>query len=109
MSDTAHIPVRLANGKVVCSGCERPVHTVAQGPSRPKRSKVVIYEPVGEEGELEDLLTQLVERYQTIWPDILSEVGVRHWRYKALHFALYSLLTASPDVAARLLPSEKGA
>lgn len=69
----------------------------------------MIYEPVGEEGELEDLLTQLVERYQQIWPDELSEVGSRHWRYKALHFGLYSLLTAPEDVISRLLPSETGA
>lgn len=101
--------MKLTNGRVVCSGCNRPVHTVAQGSSRPKRSKVVIYEPHGEEGELDDLLEQLVARYQKVWPDELSEAGVRFWRYKALHFALYSLITASPDVVSRLLPSEKGA
>ena len=82
---------------------------MVQGSSRPKRSKVVIYEPHGEEGVLDDLLEQLVETYQEVWPDELSEVGSRHWRYKALHFALYSLTTAPPDVISRLLPSEKGA
>lgn len=85
------------------------MHTVVQGPSRPKRSKVVIYEPHGEEGELDMLLEQLVNMYKEIWPDELSEVGEKFWRYKALHFALYSLTTAPPDVAARLLPSERGA
>ena len=84
------------------------MHSVAQGSSRPKRSKVVIYEPHGEDGTLDELLEQLVEKYQSIWPDELSEVGSRHWRYKALHFAIYSLVTAPPDVAARLLPSEQG-
>lgn len=69
----------------------------------------MIYEPHGEEGELDDLLEQMVEKYKSVWPDELSEVGSRHWRYKALHFALYSLVTASPDVASRLLPSEYGA
>lgn len=106
---TNHSPVHLTNGKIVCSGCNRPVHTVVQGPSRPKRSKVVVYEPAGEEGELEGLLDQLVERYQRVWPDELSEVGSRHWRYKALHFALYSLLTAPEEVVSRLLPTETGA
>lgn len=80
-----------------------------QGSSRPKRSKIVVYEPHGEEGVLEDLLEQLVSRYQHVWPDQLSEVGSRHWRYKVLHFAAYSLLTAPHDVVKRLLPSEKGA
>ena len=82
---------------------------MVQGSSRPKRSKVVIYEPHGEEGVLDDLLKQLVEMYKQVWPDELSEAGERHWRYKALHAALYSLVTASPDVISRLLPSERGA
>lgn len=106
---TNHSPVRLSNGRLVCSGCNRPVHTVAQGSARPKRSKVVVYEPHGEEGVLEDLLDQLVARYQKAWPDLLSEAGSRHWRYKSLAFALYALVTAPDEVAKRLLPSETGA
>lgn len=106
---TNHAPVRLSNGKIVCTGCNRPVHTVAQGSARPKRSKLVIYEPTGEEGELDGLLDQLVEKYMRVWPDELSEVGSRFWRYKALHFALYSLVTAPDEIATRLLPSETGA
>jgi hypothetical protein len=103
-----HTPVSLSNGEVVCSGCNRPLRKVVQASPGRKRSRVIVYEPPGEEGELEDLLAQLVERYKRVWPDTLSEVGERHWRYKALHFGLHALVTAPSDVADRLMPTEVG-
>jgi hypothetical protein len=68
--------------------------------------------PPGEEGVLEDLLIQFVERFKPRWAgqgQDIPEIGQRHWKYIALSHGLYALVTAPEDVAARLLPSEIGA
>jgi hypothetical protein len=54
-----------------------------------------------EEGELDGMLEQIVERYKEVWPDLLP-VSDSHWRYRCLHLALYHVLTLN------LTPAEEG-
>jgi hypothetical protein len=63
----------------------------------------VITIPAEEEGALEEMLVQLVEKYEPLWPDTFAGVGERMWLYRAVHFAVYSALTAN------LVPAEEGA
>jgi len=100
-----------------CPSCGQKIKETAttDESTRPKRAKLVISVPLGEEGVLDDLLIQFVERFKPMWDaplegsgSELPQVGDRHWKYMALHHGLYALLTADEDTAARLLPSEIG-
>lgn len=101
----AHAP------REICEACRRPLPRVAPDSPVAKRSRFSVAEPRGEEGTLEDLAIQLVERYGDAWPEDLAEqrrgvglvqVGAPGWRYRALHFAMYAALTLNIE------PSEEG-
>lgn len=87
-----------------CDSCGRPLpNEESDAPTGPKKQRVNLVVPIGEEGVLEDLLEQLVEKYQSVWPDDLGPVGAAGWKYRAVSFAAYAALTAN------LEPSEVGA
>ena len=93
-----------------CPTCNRPLKT-HEGPTGQPRKRLSIAIPPGEEGVLDDLLIQFVERFKPRWAgadEPMPEIGERHWKYIALHHGLYTLVTASEEVAAQLLPSEIG-
>ena len=92
-----------------CPTCDRPLKT-HDGPSGPPRKRLTISIPPGEEGVLEDLLIQFVERFKPKWEgdEPMPNVGDRHWKYIALHHGLYALVTAPDELADRLMPSEIG-
>jgi hypothetical protein len=92
-----------------CPTCDRPLKT-HDGPSGPPRKRFTVSIPPGEEGVLEDLLVQFVERFKPLWEmdDPMPGVGDRHWKYVALHYGLYCLVTADGDTAQRLMPAEIG-
>lgn len=96
-----------------CPGCGRTVpkekSDAAAGP-RGERWSITV--PPGEEGILEEMLVDLVEKYEEAWPlqaramrDSvgLEVVGGRRWKYYALHFAVYACLNV-PGLA----PVEEG-
>lgn len=93
-----------------CPTCNRPIKPDHEGPTGPPRKRLSISIPPGEEGVLEDLLVQFVERFKPKWGDggDFPDIGERHWKYMALHHGLYALVTAPDEVADRLLPSEIG-
>lgn len=97
-----------------CPTCNRPIPAekeTHEGPTGPPRKRMNIAIPPGEEGVLEDLLIQFVERFKPRWAgqeDDMPEIGQRHWKYIALHHGLYSLVTAPDEVADLLLPAEIG-
>lgn len=92
-----------------CTNCRRPVPKVKpDAPVGPKRSKVTITEPLGEEGTFDELLIQVVDRVKADWPDQLGPVGSEFWRYKALHWLMFAFLNAPPSVQRELLPNEEG-
>lgn len=92
-----------------CPTCDRPIST-HEGPSGPPRKRLTISIPPGEEGVLEDLMIQFVEKFRPAWEmdEPMPNVGERHWKYISLHYALYSLVTAPPELSAQLMPSEIG-
>jgi hypothetical protein len=94
-----------------CPACNQKIKHEHEGETGPPRQRLTVSIPPGEEGVLEDLLIQFVERFKPRWEggDPMPGVGERHWKYISLHHALYALVTASDDVADRLLPSEIGA
>lgn len=91
-----------------CPTCNRKVPHVHQKEPGPKQARFTVLEPGPEAGTLDDLLCQLVEKFQDVWPEDLGRLGDKGWRYRALHFGLYALVTAPHDVAVRLIPSEEG-
>lgn len=95
----------------VCPTCKRPVKPEHEGPAGPPRKRFSVSVPPGEDGVLDDLMIQFVERFQPAWAAgvEMPPIGARHWKYIALHHLLYSVVTASPEVAAGLLPAEVGA
>lgn len=86
-----------------CPACHRRVPAVRKdAPTSPKRDRLAIPVPIGEEGVLEDLMIQVVEKYADAWPEDarsardgvgLALVGESAWKYRVLHFALYAALT----------------
>lgn len=86
-----------------CYGCHRKVpQKAADAKPGPRRSVVSIHEPHGEEGTLEALMIDVVDKYKEQWPRDhaamragvgLEVVGGRSWRYYATHFCLYAVLT----------------
>lgn len=90
-----------------CPACGRKLPHEHEGPVPPRRERITISVPKGEEGVVDELLIQLVERYKDAWGD-MPGVGERHWKYVAIHHALYSLVTASNQALELLLPSEEG-
>lgn len=91
-----------------CPTCNRKMPHVHNKEPGPKQARFTVLEPPGEGGTLDELLVQLVERYQEVWPEDLGRLGDKGWRYRALHFGLYTLVTAPASVAQKLLPSEEG-
>lgn len=88
-----------------CSECGRPLpHEPSDAPVR-KRSIVAISEPKGEEGTLVDLMEQVAVLYGAAG---LRPPGEPTWKYGVVHFALFSVLQAPPDIRERLIPSEEG-
>lgn len=95
-----------------CYACHRPVPKVKKDDrTGPIRSTVTIREPRGEEGVLDDLMIQVVDKYQDEWPRDhaamraglgLEVVGGRAWKYYVVQWCLYMALTL--DVK----PSEEG-
>jgi hypothetical protein len=66
------------------------------------RDRITVTVPTGEEGTLDEMLIQLVDKYADAWPEDaksmregvgLALVGERSWKYRALHFAVYAALT----------------
>lgn len=96
-----------------CPACERPVPKVKSDDQHgPRREVLSLHIPKGEEGELENMLIALVDKYKEEWPRDyaamrngvgLELVGGRSWKYFAVHFAVYAALTV-PGLA----PVEEG-
>lgn len=89
---------------VECPGCQRTIPKVkADSMTGPGRARFVAAIPAGQEDVLDDLLVQIVTKYQEQWPlDYaamrngvgLEVVGGRAWKWYALHFAAYAVLMA---------------
>jgi hypothetical protein len=96
-----------------CAVCERPFpKQKSDDATGPRREVLSISIPKGEEGELEQMLIQLVDKYQEQWPRDyaamrqsvgLEVVGGRSWKYYAVHFSVYACLNV-PGLA----PTEEG-
>lgn len=96
-----------------CPACHRKVPKQASDEAAGRtRDRISVSVPVGEEGVLDDLMIQLVEKYAEEWPEDAAAaregvglvlVGERAWKYRALHFAVYAALTLD------IKPSEVGA
>lgn len=85
----------------VCPSCNRPLPKErSDSPSRRKRFSVAV--PEGEEGVLDELLIEIVERYESAVPEF-KEIGTPGWKYPPLAWALYHVVTLD------LKPSEEGA
>lgn len=91
-----------------CPACHRKVPKVHDKPPTKRQTRFSVAEPVGEEGLLDEMLVQWQEAVQARWPEEVGELGAAGWRYRALHFGLYALTTASPEVLDQMLPSEVG-
>jgi len=85
-----------------CPTCKRPLPKERSDAPIKRRSRLTLTPPPGEEGILEDLLIQLVEKYEEAWPEDaaamregigLVDVGQPFWMYRAMHFAAYAALT----------------
>lgn len=85
-----------------CPSCHRKVPTKKKD-DKPgaRRSVVHIHEPKGEEGTLESLMIQVIDKYQEAWPREFADardgigldvVGATSWKYFVVHFALYAIL-----------------
>lgn len=85
-----------------CPSCHRKVPVKKpDDKTGPRRSVIHVNEPKGQEGTLEDLMIQVVDKYKEQWPreyaDMragigLDVVGALNWRFHVLHFALYAVL-----------------
>jgi hypothetical protein len=86
----------------LCPTCQRTIPKVQSddNPGR-KRQVVSVSVPHGEEGALEELMIQVVDKYKEAWPREyaamrqqvgLVNVGQRSWKYFVLHFALFAVL-----------------
>lgn len=88
----------------VCPTCDRKVPHTHDKPPGPKRTRFSVAVPPGEEGILDELLVQLVEKMKGRWPDGgTMELGDQGWRYRAVHYAITMVVMDD-----RLLPSEVG-
>lgn len=86
-----------------CPTCGRKVPKVqADAPHGSRREVMSLAVPKGEEGVLEGMLIQLVDKYREAWPRDyaamrdsvgLEVVGGRSWKYFCLHWAVYACLT----------------
>ena len=89
-------------GGETCYGCGRKVpEKKSDDRPGPTRSVVSIHEPAGEEGTLEMLMINLVEKFREQFPLEHDEmkrtvglevIGGTSWKYHAVHFALYACL-----------------
>lgn len=96
-----------------CYGCHRTVPTArSDDKPGPAREVLSLHVPKGEEGILENMLIDLVDKYREQWPRDyaamrqglgLEVVGGRSWKYYAVHFSVYAALTV-PGLA----PTEEG-
>lgn len=95
-----------------CPGCGRTVPKLKSDEvAGPQGERWTISVPPGEEGNLELMLIDLVNKYKDAWPlqyramrDSvgLEVVGGRRWKYYGLHFAVYAALTLN------IQPNEEG-
>ena len=69
-----------------CPECHRKIPHVHDKEPGPKQNRFTVLEPPGEGGTLDDLLVQLVERYQQVWPEDVGQLGEKGWRYRSLLF-----------------------
>jgi len=60
----------------------------------PKRKIFSVSVPRGEEGILEELCEQVVEKYKAGAGEHLLPVGEKMWKYYAVHYALYQAAVA---------------
>lgn len=94
-----------------CPTCNQKIKHEHEGPSRAPRQKFTISIPPGEEGVLDDLFIQFVERLQPVWDGDghgAISVGSRTWKYRGANAGLYALVTAPQDVFERLFAMEEG-
>jgi hypothetical protein len=86
-----------------CDFCARTFPKVrADAPHGSARDILQVSVPKGHEGVIDQMLIELVDKYQQQWPREyaamrnevgLEVVGGRSWKYHALHFATYAALT----------------
>lgn len=86
-----------------CDFCARTYPKVrADSLTGPRRDVMSIAIPKGQEGVLDELLIGIVDKFKDQWPreyaSMRNEVGLeviggRSWKYHALHFAAYAVLT----------------
>lgn len=96
-----------------CPACTRLVpKEKIDSASGPVRDRISVAVPKGEEGVLDDLMIQVVEKYREAWPEDarsardgvgLVLVGEKSWKFRVLHYALYAALTLD------ITPNEEGA
>ncbi len=96
-----------------CERCHRPVPKVrSDAQAGPRRETISISVPKGEEGVLEGLWIDVIDKYREQWPreyaamraDVgLELVGGRSWKYHTAHFCAYAVLMV-PGLA----PVEEG-
>jgi hypothetical protein len=94
-----------------CPTCNQKIKHEHEGPTGPKRSRFTVAEPPGEEGVLEDLLIQFVERLKPTWDGDgygAISVGDRTWKYRGSHAGFYAMATAPQDSFDRLFAMETG-
>lgn len=97
-----------------CFGCHRTVPKIRADDATGSRREVVSLSiPKGQEGVLEQMLIDIIDKYQEQWPREyaamrqevgLEVVGGRSWKYHAVHFAVYAAL-----MVPGLEPVEEGA
>lgn len=110
MTTTEHVHLKPGDD---CPECGRKIPKKRADSERgPARARLNVRVPLGEEGVIEQLAIQMVEKYQEAWPmDYaaardgmgLEVVGSSGWLYRAIVFALYATLMV-PELA----PVEEG-
>lgn len=91
----------------VCDTCKRPLPK-EKSDDPPTRSVFAVSEPTGEHGSIAELLGQVNDRYVQAGSDLVP-AGEKTWKFKTLHYLLYAVATAPPEVFAALVPKEEGA
>lgn len=94
-----------------CPTCKRPLPKERSDAPVKRRVRITLTPPPGEEGVLEDLLIQLVEKYEEAFPEDaaamhegvgIGGIGSPFWMWRAIHFSAYSALTQD------IMPKEVG-
>lgn len=86
-----------------CIVCHRPIPKVkSDDQPGPRRETINLTVPRGEEGVLESMWIDIVDRNREAWPRDyaamrdsvgLEVVGGRSWKYYVAHFCAYAVLT----------------